>query len=69
MTTKHYHNTKSSLCTSFVGQSGPFKYASLVIEVRPIDWDRFQGSYSLLDGDSIALIGVCRSKMLKSAEF
>ena len=29
--------TKVYLCTSFVGQSGPFKYASLVIEVRPID--------------------------------
>ena len=60
---------KSGLCTSSVGQSGPFKYACLVIEARPIDWNGSQGSYDLLYGDSIALIGVCRSKMLKSAEF
>ena len=62
MTTKHSHNTKSSVCTSFVGQSGPFKYASLVIEVPLIDCVRSRGSYSLLYGDSIALIGACRSK-------
>ena len=55
--------------TSSVGQSGPFKYACLVIEARPIDWSGSQGSRDLLYGDSIALIGVCRSKMLKSTEF
>ena len=65
MTTKHYHNTKSSLCTSFVGRSGPFKYACPVIEVPLIEWDRSQGSYGLLYGASVALIGVCRSTLLK----
>ena len=30
------------LCTSSVGQSGPFKYACLVIEARPIDWNGSQ---------------------------
>ena len=47
-----------------MGQSGPFKYACPVNEVRPIDWSESQGSYSLLYGDSVALTGVCRSKML-----
>ena len=60
---------KSGLSTSSVGQSGPFKYACLVIETRSIDWSGSQGSHDLLYGNSIALIGVCRSKMLKSAEF
>ena len=60
---------KSGLSTSSVGQSGPFKYACLVIEARPIDWSGSQGSHDLLYGDSIALIGVYMSKMLKSAEF
>ena len=56
------------VCAS-VGQSGQVKYACPVIEVRRIDGRGSCGSRDLLYGDSIALIGVCRSKMLKSAEF